>query len=133
MKKITRFHTFISETTTKSKFEPVDKVAKCRQLMQNVKLVNLSSKKDTNFKNKSFKFNYSSISKHKLCKCLNKMKMFQTKADKELKINNTCDPEFIIWENLGVEEITRRLRMSRSFAFLLGIVTMTYYFINKFK
>lgn len=37
----------------------------------------------------------------------------------------TCDPEFIIWKNMGAEDIQRKLKLIRNIFVLLIIVAIT--------
>jgi len=60
---------------------------------------------------------------------------FFDKADNELEfeLNETCDPEFILWENCGVTNTQRLRKQVLSWMVMLAIVVSTYLFIYAFK
>ena len=45
----------------------------------------------------------------------------------------TCDPEFIIWRNLGIDDIQRKLKLVRNIFVLMVIVIITNVSIDLIK
>jgi hypothetical protein len=60
-------------------------------------------------------------------------KFFSSHNDSEILMETACDPEFIIWKNIGFTENQRFVANIRSFAMVLFVIGFTYWSILKFK
>ena len=58
---------------------------------------------------------------------------FDSKSKNEMIIRPACDPEFIIWKNIGTSGQERLLKRGVSIASVLMIVGLTYLAIDAFK
>ena len=58
---------------------------------------------------------------------------FGSKENDEIIMDNTCDPEFILWKNLGNTKGYRFFMQIRTMAVMLMIVAMTYFGVLYFK
>ena len=57
----------------------------------------------------------------------------ETNNGNDMIIESTCDPEFIIWNNLGKTRKDRIYKKSKSFVVLLSIIILSYVIIHVFK
>jgi hypothetical protein len=101
------------------------KHAKWKQFMSSYSLVNMRSveqrpnlKKDTS----------KSKKKQSLI-----ARLFPKVEDEEIIMDHTCDPEFILWRNLGIHLAERKIYQVRSICFLAAIVALTFFVILFFK
>lgn len=58
---------------------------------------------------------------------------FQSKNEADMLMETACDPEFIIWKNIGHSEKSRFVANLRSFATVFLVIGFTYWSILKFK
>jgi hypothetical protein len=58
---------------------------------------------------------------------------FAANNEAEIQMETACDPEFIIWKNIGFIEKERLYASIRSFAAVLIVIGFTYWAISRFK
>lgn len=57
----------------------------------------------------------------------------RTDNDLDFVLDNTCDPEFIIWKNQGVTTLKRRFNKIRNIIIMVLIVVLTFYSLKIYK